>query len=77
MGILMLFFSFLMLMIYLTSVMVDTQIHIDSSIIDRNSPFYNDINGAGPMFKKMITLTKMENAGIIALLIVKEEVFVN
>ncbi|TYG78674.1 hypothetical protein ES288_D02G078700v1 [Gossypium darwinii] len=39
-----------MLMIYLTSVMVDTQIHIDSPIIDRNSPFYNDINGAGPMY---------------------------
>ncbi|MBA0756511.1 hypothetical protein Gogos_020177 [Gossypium gossypioides] len=33
-----------MLKIYLTSVMVDTQIHIDSPIIDRNSPFYNDIN---------------------------------
>ncbi|MFQ6657447.1 hypothetical protein Gotur_027110, partial [Gossypium turneri] len=26
---------------------------------------------------KMITLTKMENVGIIALLIVREEVFVN
>ncbi|KAG4210613.1 hypothetical protein ERO13_A02G058201v2 [Gossypium hirsutum] len=50
MVILMLFFLFLMLMIYLTSMMVDTQIHIDSPIINRNSPFYNDINDAGPMY---------------------------
>ncbi|KAB2092927.1 hypothetical protein ES319_A02G063300v1 [Gossypium barbadense] len=44
------FFSFLMLMIYLTSVMTDMQIHIDSSITYQNSPFYDDINGAGPMY---------------------------
>ncbi|KAK8308707.1 hypothetical protein E1A91_D02G078800v1 [Gossypium mustelinum] len=45
-----LFFSFLMLMIYLTSVTADMQIHIDSLITDRNSPFYDDINAAGPMY---------------------------
>ncbi|TYI39042.1 hypothetical protein ES332_A02G071700v1 [Gossypium tomentosum] len=44
MAILKLFFSFLMLMIYLTSVMANMHIHIDSLIIYRNSPFYNDIN---------------------------------
>ncbi|MBA0702161.1 hypothetical protein Goari_022994 [Gossypium aridum] len=48
MAILKLFFSFLMLMIYLTSVMADMQVHIDSLITDQNSPFYDDINGAGP-----------------------------
>ncbi|MBA0612636.1 hypothetical protein Godav_013217, partial [Gossypium davidsonii] len=81
-----------MLMIYLNLVRADTQIHNDSPIIDRNSPFYDDINGAGPMYAeggepvaksdakstilnlgnvflgKMITLTKMENVGITALL---------
>ncbi|MBA0756513.1 hypothetical protein Gogos_020178 [Gossypium gossypioides] len=52
MAILKLLFSFLMLMIYLTSVRADTQIHNDSPIIDRNSPFYDDINeGAEPVAK--------------------------
>ncbi|MBA0764964.1 hypothetical protein Gotri_014229, partial [Gossypium trilobum] len=41
-----------MLMIYLTSVMAGMQIHIDSLITDRNSPFYDDINAAGPMYAK-------------------------
>ncbi|TYI92563.1 hypothetical protein E1A91_D02G078900v1 [Gossypium mustelinum] len=50
MTILKLFFSFLMLQIYLTSVMSDMQIYIDSPITDQNSPFYNDINSAGPMY---------------------------
>ncbi|MBA0710697.1 hypothetical protein Gohar_008465 [Gossypium harknessii] len=35
------------------------------------------LNLGNVFLRKMITLTKMENAGIIALLIVKEEVFVN
>ncbi|TYI39038.1 hypothetical protein ES332_A02G071300v1 [Gossypium tomentosum] len=51
MAILKLFVSFLMFMVYFTSMMADMQIHIDSSITYQNSPFYNDINSAGPMFK--------------------------